>query len=78
MIPPISPPSGDLKTWAHAAHDRLRQLITRVNRPEPQVVMLEHVKPGAKALQDGIMMWDATLKCPVISEGGAWKKVTLT
>jgi len=78
LLSPLSPPAGDLKPWVEAAHNRLRTLIERYNNPVAEPIQLATRTAQTRPSQDGIMMWDATLKAPVIAVDGVWKKVTLT
>lgn len=77
-LPLLIPPLGDLREWAQEATNVIRSLTELHNQAHPQIVRLQHIEPGAKATEDGLIMWDATESCPVVSEGGTWKKIALT
>jgi hypothetical protein len=38
---------------------------------------LQHKDADSKATEDGILMWDATQDCPVVSKNGAWIRIEL-
>ena len=62
------PPLGtNWKAWGE-------RLVSYLGREKDR---LRHLTSGDSASEDGIMMWDRTNQCPVVSKNGAWVKVKL-
>lgn len=72
------PSGGDTRKWIDDVTTFLRNLVQEVETPAPKIVQLEHRRSGAKATSDGIMMWDRSLGCPVVSFNNQWYRVNLT
>lgn len=63
------------KEWGQALSMHLGQQARSRSRVLPQTVMLEHRNMNGfqeKATENGILMWDESLKKVVVSVDGAW------
>ena len=69
------PNAGDIRSWMGAIQSYLRDLQAEALGPRP--LQVEHRKANAKATQDGIIMWDASVGTLVVSKSGAWYRITL-
>lgn len=74
--PPVAPTgAAGLVQWAADMFRYLNDLSADLTAP--QTVRLAHRRPSDKAIQDGVIMWDATANRPVVSVGGVWRTFTL-
>ena len=70
-LPPY--PSGNLQQWALALVDYLQRVDGVDAEILPEPILLQHLTGDEKALQDGLVMFEPTLKVPVYSAGGVWR-----
>jgi hypothetical protein len=64
---PPPPLGNNWKTWG----ERLNSFFMNTRSK------LQFFDSDSKATEDGILMWDATQGCPVVSKNGAWVRIEL-
>lgn len=64
---PPSPLGSSWKIWG----ETLNTFLTRTRDK------LNYKTSADVASEDGVMMWDATQGCPVVSKNGAWVRIQL-
>jgi len=74
---PDAPTSRDLLRWADKIVSYLRAAAVEEATPSPKIIQLEYKQTGAKATQDGILMWSPADGTVVVSKAGEWYKVTI-
>lgn len=72
------PSTHQLYNWAVKLTSYLGALEQTVENPAPKALQLEHAKEGAKAVQNGLLMWDNTVGLPIVSKDGAWYTIDIT
>jgi hypothetical protein len=64
---PPPPLGADWKPWG----ERINAFLTSTRNK------LQFKDSDSRAVEDGILMWDAAQDCPVVSKNGAWIKLKL-
>lgn len=77
QVPLPVPTDTNLRQWARNLVAYLKSLEREVEIPGPKVVQLEHRKPGAKATEDGLLMWCPMCETPIVAFGGHWYELPL-
>lgn len=70
-LPPY-PPSGDLHQWARQIVEFLSSKSSPNEVTTPTTVALQHKIGSAKAVVNGTLMYDPSLKRVVVAVNGAW------
>ena len=72
-----------MEDWAKAVYEYATSGADATAAVDPQPVLLPHQTTdtqdgvGARATQDGILMFDPVSGAPVISIGGVWKELSI-
>ena len=75
-LPPF--PTGDLRVWANQLVEYLQQREGIGSEVLPTSISLQHrIDDSAKAIQDGILMYDPVLSKPLVSISGAWVPIAI-
>jgi hypothetical protein len=76
-LPPMPPPGELSRQWAVDITQFIITLMRRTDPATPKTFQLEHIRPDAKAIENGVLMWDETAGTVVVSKDGSWKSLTL-
>lgn len=78
MRTPIPYPTGDLRTWAEALVGFLQNRDDVETETVPKPVSLTHkIDDTARAVTDGVLMYDPSLGKALVSISGAWVPIAL-